>query len=108
VLAGTFLVLTVVAGSGSGGSQIQDIGLGLALGILMDTFLVRTLLVPSTVVLLGRWNWWPSRMSRISADQPLAGPPGGSSAPAAPATPAPPAAPAGPADGQPRQPDPLR
>jgi RND superfamily putative drug exporter len=70
VLAGSFLVLTVVAGSGSGGSQIRDIGLGLALGILMDTFLVRTLLVPSTVVLLGRWNWWPSRMSRMSADLP--------------------------------------
>jgi putative drug exporter of the RND superfamily len=64
VLAGSFLVLTLVAGGGSGGSQIRDIGLGLALGILMDTFLVRTLLVPSTVVLLGRWNWWPSRMSR--------------------------------------------
>jgi RND superfamily putative drug exporter len=74
VLAGTFIVLTVVAGSGSGGSQIRDIGLGLALGILMDTFLVRTLLVPSTVVLLGRWNWWPSRMSRPEA---AAGPPGG-------------------------------
>ncbi|HET7244615.1 MAG TPA: MMPL family transporter [Streptosporangiaceae bacterium] len=67
VLAGTFIVLTVVAGSGSGGSQVRDIGLGLALGILMDTFLVRTLLVPSTVVLLGRWNWWPSRMSRKGA-----------------------------------------
>jgi RND superfamily putative drug exporter len=67
VLAGTFIVLTVVAGSGSGGDQIRDIGLGLALGILMDTFLVRTLLVPSTVVLLGRWNWWPSRMSRRQA-----------------------------------------
>lgn len=26
----------------------------------MDAFLVRTLLVPSTVALLGRWNWWPS------------------------------------------------
>jgi len=64
VLAGSFLVLTVVAGSGSGGSQVRDIGLGLAFGILMDTFLVRTLLVPSTVVLLGRWNWWPSRMGR--------------------------------------------
>jgi RND superfamily putative drug exporter len=72
VLAGTFIVLTLVAGGGSGGSQIRDIGLGLALGILMDTFLVRTLLVPSTVVLLGRWNWWPSRMSRASA--PPAGP----------------------------------
>jgi RND superfamily putative drug exporter len=69
VLAGTFLVLTFVAGSGSGGSQIRDIGLGLALGILMDTFLVRTLLVPSTVVLLGRWNWWPSRMSRAGAEE---------------------------------------
>jgi putative drug exporter of the RND superfamily len=70
VLAGTFFVLTLVAGSGSGGSQIRDIGIGLALGILMDTFLVRTLLVPSTVVLLGRWNWWPSRMSRKAAVPP--------------------------------------
>jgi RND superfamily putative drug exporter len=33
----------------------------------MDTFLVRTLLVPSTVVLLGQWNWWPSK---IEVDQP--------------------------------------
>jgi len=29
--------------------------------VLLDTFGVRTLLVPSIVVLLGRWNWWPSR-----------------------------------------------
>ena len=35
----------------------------LALGTLMDTFLARTLLVLSTVVLLGRWNWWPSRLA---------------------------------------------
>jgi putative drug exporter of the RND superfamily len=62
VLAGSFIVLTIAAGSGSGASQIRDIGLGLALGILMDTFLVRTLLVPSTVVLLGKWNWWPSKL----------------------------------------------
>jgi uncharacterized membrane protein YdfJ with MMPL/SSD domain len=38
----------------------------------MDAFLVRTLLVPSTVALLGRWNWWPSRYGR-PADTP-AGP----------------------------------
>jgi len=68
VLAGTFVVFGLVAGRGAGGSQFRDIALGLALGILMDTFLVRTLLVPSTVVLLGRWNWWPSRMSRPGAD----------------------------------------
>jgi RND superfamily putative drug exporter len=41
----------------------------LAIGILMDAFLVRTLLVPSTVALLGRWNWWPSRYGR-PADPP--------------------------------------
>jgi putative drug exporter of the RND superfamily len=67
VLAGSFIVLTFAAGSGSGASQVRDIGLGIALGILMDTFLVRTLLVPSTVVLLGKWNWWPSRLHE---DQP--------------------------------------
>ncbi|HEV2371704.1 MAG TPA: MMPL family transporter [Streptosporangiaceae bacterium] len=62
VLAGTFVVFGIVAGGGSGGSQFRHIAFGLAFGILMDTFLVRTLLVPSTVVLLGRWNWWPSRL----------------------------------------------
>ena len=63
ILAGTFAVLT--ASGGSGGAQVQAIGLGLAAGILMDTFLVRTLLVPAAVVLLGRWNWWPNKMSKV-------------------------------------------
>jgi hypothetical protein len=62
VLAGTFAVFAVAGGS----SQIQQIGIGIAVGVLMDTFLVRTLLVPSTVVLLGRWNWWPSKLARKS------------------------------------------
>ena len=62
VLAGTFTVFAVVGGRGSGGSQIRDVGIGLAVGVLMDTFVVRTILVPCTVVLLGRWNWWPSKI----------------------------------------------
>ena len=64
VLAGTFAVFGIAGGGGPSGSQIRDIGFGLAIGILMDTFLVRTLLVPSTVALLGRWNWWPARLGR--------------------------------------------
>ena len=63
ILAGTFAVLAVAGGS-SGGGQIQQIGYGVALGVLMDTFLVRSLLVPSIVVLLGRWNWWPSTLAK--------------------------------------------
>jgi RND superfamily putative drug exporter len=59
ILAGTFAVLTA-----TGGTQVQEIGIGLAVGVLLDTFLVRTVLVPSTVVLIGRWNWWPSKLWR--------------------------------------------
>ncbi len=66
ILGGTFAVL-VVSATGKEASQIRPIGVGLAVGILMDTFLVRTLLVPATVILLGRFNWWPSRMGRGSA-----------------------------------------
>ncbi|HSC03107.1 MAG TPA: MMPL family transporter [Solirubrobacteraceae bacterium] len=56
ILGGTFIVLTV-ASSGAEASQVRAIGLGLAAGILMDTFLVRTLLVPATVILLGQWTF---------------------------------------------------
>jgi putative drug exporter of the RND superfamily len=63
ILAGTFGVFAL-AGGGVMGGQLRWIGLGLALGVLLDTFVVRTLLVPSAAVLLGRWNWWPSRLSR--------------------------------------------
>ena len=76
VLAGSFVVLAIAGGGGPGGSQVRDIGFGLAIGILMDTFLVRTLLVPSIVALLGRWNWWPAPLGRRSsaerADEELA------------------------------------
>jgi len=68
ILGGTFAVFAIVGGGGSGGSQLRAIGFGLAAGILMDTFLVRTLLVPATVILLGRRNWWPSSLSREEDD----------------------------------------
>jgi putative drug exporter of the RND superfamily len=61
VLAGTFGVFALVVARLPGGDVYRDILASLSIGILMDAFLVRTLLVPSTVALLGRWNWWPSR-----------------------------------------------
>ncbi len=64
VLAGTFGVLAIVGGGSS--TEVRTMGIGLAIGILMDTFLVRTLLVPSMVVLLGRWNWWPTKHGALA------------------------------------------
>jgi putative drug exporter of the RND superfamily len=58
VLAGTFGVFALAVRSQPGGGVF--ILASIAIGILLDAFLVRTLLVPATVALLGRWNWWPS------------------------------------------------
>ena len=44
------------------GTVVQG-GFVIGAGILLDTFLVRTVLVPSIATLMGRANWWPSRLS---------------------------------------------
>ena len=62
VLGGTFAVLGFAAGGSSQAGEIQQVGFGIAAGILMDTFFVRTIMVPAAVVLVGRWTWWPSRL----------------------------------------------
>ena len=43
---------------------IKQIGLGTAVGVLIDAFVVRALLVPSLMALLGPWNWWSPRPLR--------------------------------------------
>ena len=61
ILAGTFTILGIVGGN----TQVEQIGFGIAFAILLDTFFVRTLLVPSIVAILGKWNWWPSKLSKV-------------------------------------------
>jgi RND superfamily putative drug exporter len=69
ILGGSFAVLAISVGGTASADQIQQIGYGIAAGVLMDTFFVRSLLVPSAVVLLGRWNWWPTS---LGVDEPSA------------------------------------
>jgi putative drug exporter of the RND superfamily len=59
ILAGTFATLMF-----SSFPMVLEIGTAIAIGVLVDTFLVRALLVPSLAALLGRWSWWPSKLSR--------------------------------------------
>ena len=55
-------------------TDIKVIGTGLAAGILLDATVVRMLLVPALVSLLGRWNWWlpalPARLLRVQPSFP--------------------------------------
>ena len=45
---------------------IKELGVGTALAVLIDAFLIRTLLVPSLMALLGKWNWWaPKPLARL-------------------------------------------
>ncbi|MDT0404958.1 MMPL family transporter [Streptomyces edwardsiae] len=59
VLAATFAVLTTLPLVG-----LVELGFVIAVGVLLDTFLVRTYLVTTASVLLRRWMWWPGRLSR--------------------------------------------
>ncbi len=59
ILAGTFATL-----ASSSFPMVLEIGVAIAIGVIIDTFLVRALLVPSLAVLCGRWGWWPSRLFR--------------------------------------------
>jgi RND superfamily putative drug exporter len=54
ILAGTFAAMT--AGEIKG---LIELGFAVAVGILIDTFVVRTMLVPAITILLDRWAWWP-------------------------------------------------
>ncbi|HMA26625.1 MAG TPA: MMPL family transporter, partial [Solirubrobacterales bacterium] len=55
ILAGTFSVLMTLPVSFT-----FDLGLMVALGILLDTFVVRTIMVPAAVEVIGDKVWWPS------------------------------------------------
>jgi RND superfamily putative drug exporter len=51
---------------------LKQIGLGLALAILIDATLVRALVVPATMRLMGKWNWWsPQWLENLFTSSPL-------------------------------------
>jgi RND superfamily putative drug exporter len=59
VLAGTFAALTQIPEV-----SIAEVGTAVALGVLLDTLVVRTVLVPASLLTIGEHVWWPSRGGR--------------------------------------------
>jgi RND superfamily putative drug exporter len=70
ILMFAFLVL-----SSSPGVDIKQFGIGLAAGIIFDATVIRCLLVPSIMRLMGEWNWWlPGSLARVLRVRPSGGP----------------------------------
>jgi len=62
--AALILGLAFVALSASQGTETKMFATALAAGIPLDATIVRGMLVPATVAILGRWNWWlPQRLA---------------------------------------------
>ncbi len=57
ILAATFAVLMTQPLL-----ELYMFGFTVALGVLLDTFLVRTILVPSIIIKLGKWSFWPRKL----------------------------------------------
>jgi putative drug exporter of the RND superfamily len=81
VTSAALLLVVVYAGFMAAGMlTIKQIGLGTVLAVLLDATVVRMLLVPATMKLMGRWNWWaPGPLRRLHrrvglAERPAPGP----------------------------------
>jgi putative drug exporter of the RND superfamily len=67
VTSAATLIVVVFLGFAAGELlTIKEVGLGMAIAVILDATVVRMLLVPATMKLMGRWNWWaPPAMRRL-------------------------------------------
>jgi RND superfamily putative drug exporter len=66
--AAIMLAVAIGAFSTSKVVFLKEIGIGTAAAVLIDAFVIRALLVPAVMALLGRWNWWsPLSLQRLHA-----------------------------------------
>jgi putative drug exporter of the RND superfamily len=92
IITGAALIMVAVFTGFASGDLVmfQQMGFGLAVAVLLDATIVRTLIVPSAMSLLGRWNWylprwleWLPRLSVEGAAAPGGPPEGGPGGPPA-------------------------
>jgi RND superfamily putative drug exporter len=64
--AGIVFGITMFALAGSSVLPVAQIGTTIGVGLLLDTLIVRTFVLPSLVALFGRWFWWPTRVGVLA------------------------------------------
>lgn len=69
VITSAALLFIIVSGSFTFTQPIvtKELGLGITVAVLVDATLIRSLLVPATMQLLGKWNWWFPKRSDFSS-----------------------------------------
>ena len=75
IITSTALLMLVVFGCFAAAQvgDIEEVGVGLFVAVLIDATVVRCLLVPAAMSLMGRWNWWaPKPLRRLQARYGLA------------------------------------
>ncbi len=68
VTAAAAIMIAAFLGFAAGRIEpLRQFGIGLALAVLIDATIVRAILVPASMAVLGRWNWWlPSWAARLA------------------------------------------
>jgi len=81
LITGAAMILFFSFASMASGGEL-DVAIfasGIAMGILIDATLIRAVLVPATVAMMGRWNWWlptwAARLLRVEPSDPRPEPP---------------------------------
>jgi RND superfamily putative drug exporter len=69
--AGIVFGITMFALAGSSVLSIAQMGVTIGVGLMLDTLIVRTFVLPSLVALLGRWFWWPKPTRHRAAEWPV-------------------------------------
>jgi RND superfamily putative drug exporter len=72
--AALILFLAFLALASGPGTELKMLATALAIGILLDATVIRALIVPAVIALMGRWNWWlptwPARLLRVPPSLP--------------------------------------
>jgi uncharacterized membrane protein YdfJ with MMPL/SSD domain len=64
--AAAVMVAVFAAFAVAGAPSLKELGVGLAVAIFLDATLIRLVIVPAAMRLLGRWNWWmPGALARL-------------------------------------------
>ena len=76
--AALILFLAFTAMASGPGTDVKMFATAMATGILIDATVIRALIVPAVILLMGRWNWWlphvPARLLRVEPSPPRAAP----------------------------------